>query len=69
MTPFEAYGHVMKEFVTVPDRLFRNTNQLRKYLDLSYEYIRTLRPKPTKKALIGRCALRSQVRSLALADE
>jgi hypothetical protein len=48
-TPFEAYGHVMKEFVTVPDRLLRNTNQLRKYLDLSYEYISTFRPKPTKK--------------------
>src|SRR6266403_95446 len=48
-TLFEAYGHVMKEFVTVPDRLLRNTNQLRKYLDLSYEYISTLRPKPTTK--------------------
>src|SRR5580693_8755638 len=42
-TLFEAYGHVMKEFVTVPDRLLRNTNQLRKYLDLSYKYISTLR--------------------------
>jgi TfoX/Sxy family transcriptional regulator of competence genes len=47
-TLFEAYGHVMKEYVTVPDRLLRNTNELRKYLDLSYEY-GTLKPKPTKK--------------------
>ena len=48
-TLFEAYGHVMKEYVTVPDRLLRNTNELRKYLDLSYEFISTLRPKPTRK--------------------
>jgi hypothetical protein len=48
-TLFEAYGHVMKEYVTVPDRLLRNANELRKYLDLSYEYISTLRPKPTRK--------------------
>jgi TfoX/Sxy family transcriptional regulator of competence genes len=48
-TLFEAYGHVMKEYVTVPGRLLRNTNELRKYLDLSYEYISTLRPKPTRK--------------------
>ncbi len=49
MTLFEAYGHVMKEYVTVPDRLLRNTNELRKYLDLSYEYISTLMPKPSRK--------------------
>ncbi len=48
-TLFEAYGHVMKEYVTVPDRLLRNTNELRKYLDLSYEYISTLMPKPSRK--------------------
>jgi len=33
-TLFEAYGHVMKEYVTVPDRLLRNMNELRWYLDL-----------------------------------
>jgi len=33
-TLFEAYGHVMKEYVTVPDRLLRNMNELRSYLDL-----------------------------------
>jgi len=48
-TLFEAYRHVMKEYVTVPDRLLRNTNELRKYLDRCYEYISTLRPKPTRK--------------------
>src|SRR5271154_3067894 len=47
---FEAYGAVMKEYVTVPDNLLENTKELSKYLDLSYRYIETLKPKPTKKA-------------------
>jgi hypothetical protein len=48
-TLFEAYGVVMKEYVTVPDSLLRNTKQLQKYFELSYQYIQTLKPKPTKK--------------------
>ena len=42
----------MKEYVVVPDSLLENTKELKKYLDLSYEYARTLKPKPTteKKA-------------------
>jgi hypothetical protein len=48
-TLFEAYGSVMKEYVTVPDSLLKNTKTLRKYLELSYAYVRTLKPKPTKK--------------------
>ena len=46
---FEAYGAVMKEYVTVPDSLLKNTKELRKYLELSHAYIKTLKPKPTKK--------------------
>jgi TfoX/Sxy family transcriptional regulator of competence genes len=45
----EAYGVVMKEYVSVPDALFKNTKELKKYLALSYDYIVTLKPKPTKK--------------------
>ena len=48
-TLFEAYGAVMVEYVTVPDSLLRKTKELQKYLALSYEYARTLKPKPTKK--------------------
>lgn len=48
-TLFEAYGSVMKEYVAVPDDLLEKTKELRKYLDLSYEYARTLKPKPTTK--------------------
>jgi hypothetical protein len=48
-TLFEAYGTVMKEYVTVPDSLLKNTRELGKYLELSCAYIKTLKPKPTKK--------------------
>jgi TfoX/Sxy family transcriptional regulator of competence genes len=46
---FEAYGAVMAEYVAVPDALLKNTKELKKYLAVSYEYARTLKPKPTKK--------------------
>jgi TfoX/Sxy family transcriptional regulator of competence genes len=46
---FEAYGTVMKEYVAVPDALLEKTKELQKYLDLSYAYAQTLKPKPTKK--------------------
>ena len=48
-TLFEAYGTVMKEYVAVPDRLVANTIELKKYLKLSLEYAKTLKPKPTRK--------------------
>jgi hypothetical protein len=46
---YEAYGVVMKEYVTVPDTLLKNTKALEKYLALSYAYVKTLKAKPTKK--------------------
>ena len=48
-TLFEAYGTVMKEYVAVPDNLLDKTQELKKYLDLSYEYAKTLKPKPSTK--------------------
>ena len=45
----EAYGAVMSEYVTVPDSLLKNTTELQKYLELSYAYAKTLKPKPTRK--------------------
>jgi hypothetical protein len=48
-TLFEAYGAVQKEYVTVPDELLKNTRELRKYFELSYRYVQTLKPKPSKK--------------------
>jgi hypothetical protein len=48
-TLFEAYGAVMKEYVTVPDSLLQNTKELQKYFVLSYQYAGSLKPKPSKK--------------------
>lgn len=48
-TLFKAYGVVMKEYVAVPDALLKKTKELQKYLESSYEYAKTLKPKPTKK--------------------
>jgi hypothetical protein len=42
---FKSYGVVKKDYVTVPDMLLRNTKELKKYLELSYEYVATLKPK------------------------
>jgi len=44
-TLFESYGVVKKDYVTVPDALLKNTKELKKYLQLSYEYVKTLKPK------------------------
>jgi TfoX/Sxy family transcriptional regulator of competence genes len=46
---FEAYGCVMNEYVAVPDAMLENAKDLKGYLNLSYEYAKTLKPKPTKK--------------------
>jgi TfoX/Sxy family transcriptional regulator of competence genes len=46
---FEAYGAVMKEYVRVPDSLLPKTAELQNYLKISYEYAKTLKPKPTTK--------------------
>lgn len=46
---FEAYGAIMKEYVAVPDALLKNTKEPQKHLELSYEYVKTLKPKATKK--------------------
>lgn len=48
-TLFEQHGAIMKEYVTVPDELLQNTEELKEYLDISYEYVKTLKPKPSKK--------------------
>jgi TfoX/Sxy family transcriptional regulator of competence genes len=48
-SPYESHGAIMKEYVAVPDKLLQNTEELKRYLDLSYEYVKTLKPKPTKK--------------------
>jgi TfoX/Sxy family transcriptional regulator of competence genes len=45
----EQYGHVLPEYVEVPDALLAKTKELKKYFDLSYAYVASLKPKPTTK--------------------
>jgi hypothetical protein len=44
-----SYGTVMKEYVTVPDALLEETAELEPYLRMSYDYVASLKPKPTRK--------------------
>lgn len=43
-----AYGAVMKEYAIIPTSLW-DTSELTDYFKTSYEYITSLKPKPTKK--------------------
>ena len=45
----KLYGVVQKEYVMVPDALLGKTAELKKYFDLSFDYVGSLRPKPTVK--------------------
>jgi len=59
----EQYGVVMKEYVRVPATLLQNTRALAKFLDVSYCYACTLKPKPTTKkktAKKGKAARRTR---------
>jgi hypothetical protein len=49
----EQHGVVMKEYVRVPASLLKNTGALAKYLDISYRYASSLKPKPTTKGKTG----------------
>ena len=44
-TLFVSYGIVKKEFVLVPDKLLKNTEELKPYFDLSFKYVKTLKAK------------------------
>lgn len=45
----EAYGTVQPEYVEVPDSLLSSTRELKKYFDCSYDYVSSLKPKPTTR--------------------
>src|SRR5580658_9935057 len=45
----EAYGRVQPEYVEVPDSLLSLTRELKKFFDSSYEYVGSLKPKPTTR--------------------
>lgn len=45
----EAYGIVQKEYVAVPAKVLSDAKAMKKYFALSYEYAKSLKPKPTTK--------------------
>jgi hypothetical protein len=45
----EQYGRVMREYVAVPEALLRDTGRLAPYFAMSYAYVASLKPKPTKR--------------------
>ena len=47
--PFIQYGAVMRDYVTVPQDLLADTKELTGYLAKSYDYVSSLKPKPTKR--------------------
>ena len=48
-THCQLYGVVQKEYAMVPDKLLRKTSELKKYFDISFAYVSSLKSKPTKK--------------------
>lgn len=44
-TLFRTYGIVKKDWATVPTALLENTKALKKYLEASYKYTKTLKSK------------------------
>jgi hypothetical protein len=45
----EQYGIVQKEYVMVPGALLKKTGELKPYFEQSVDYVKALKPKPTKK--------------------
>ncbi len=43
------YGSVMKEYAEVPAALLKKTKELKKFFDISYAYVASLKPKPTTR--------------------
>ncbi len=45
----EQHGRTMKEYVVVPQTLLEDTRTLEIYFRQSFEYVKSLKPKPTKQ--------------------
>jgi hypothetical protein len=48
-TLFESHGHIMPEFVRVPDQLLGETESMRPYLEASFAYVSSLKAKPSRR--------------------
>jgi hypothetical protein len=49
----EAYGRVQPEYVEVPDSLLSSTRELKKFFECSYQYVGSLKPRPTARKKKG----------------
>lgn len=47
--PVSQYGSVMRGYVSIPDDLLSDTEELGSWFEKAYDWIGTLEPKPTKK--------------------
>ena len=47
--PFLSYGAVMREYVLIPEHILKDTDLVSKLLYDSYNYTKSLPPKPHKK--------------------
>ena len=52
----DAYGKVQVEYVEVPDSLLSSTREVKKFFECSYNYVSSLKPKPTAKKKKGGAA-------------
>ena len=48
-TQMEQHGRLMKEYVVIPAGMLQNTEELFPYLEKSFDYVSSLKPKATKK--------------------
>ena len=46
----DAYGVVQKEYAVVPDKLLADARAMKKYFAVSYDYVKSLKPKATKNS-------------------
>jgi len=44
-TLFRSYRVIKKDWAIVPASLLKNTKELKKHLEVSYEYVKTLKPR------------------------
>jgi hypothetical protein len=47
--PVMQYGSVMRGYISIPDDLLSETEELGSWFEKAYDWIGTLEPKPTKK--------------------
>lgn len=48
-----SYGIVQTEYVVVPDALLVKTAELKRHFDASFDYVKSLKPKPTTRKKAG----------------